>query len=152
MKRINSYAGRSLSDTVGTAGSMLLFLIFSACMLIMIAAAASTYSRISAGFGQTFAGSASLRYVSNKIRAADSVSVIYGGRALVTEEDGVMCVIYSGSGGLYEKTLPSGAEPETSGGERVFASAEMTITEDGGLYDVTIVCGGKSADVLVRKG
>ena len=42
--------GKRLANSVSAFGSMVLFLIFATCSLIMIAVGASTYSRISDGF------------------------------------------------------------------------------------------------------
>ena len=149
---MNSYKGRSLADTVSAMGSMLLFLIFAVCLLVMIASAASTYARISSGFDRTFSTSASLRYVSNKIREATSCEIIGGGSGLALESGGIVCVIYSADGAMYEKSLPAGSEPTADGGDRIFDIGSMEITENGGLYTITVKADGESSAVMVRGG
>ncbi len=55
---MKKYRNKTLSDTVSTIGSMLLFLMFAGCLLMIIAVAAGTYSRISSNFDKTFGSSA----------------------------------------------------------------------------------------------
>ena len=47
---------------------MILFVLFAVCSLIIVAAGVSTYKRISDNFDNTFATSAAVSYVTNKIR------------------------------------------------------------------------------------
>jgi len=149
---MKAYRSRSLADTVGTAGSMLMFLIFTVCMLIIIAAAASAYSRIVTGFEHTFGVSAPLKYVSGKIRGGGGVSLIEGGKGLSVEDGGIVCVIYSGAEGIYESNLPSGSVPDMSGGELIFGNAALDISDSGDMYVISASYGGETSSVSVRKG
>ena len=129
---------------------MLLFLLFAGCMLIIVAIAAGTYTRISSDFDDTFTRSASLRYVSNKLKSADSAE-IYGGDMLVLTQDGIKSVIYCSDGGLYENSISADAEPAAQGGDRIFDLSSLDVAEENGLYTVTVTVGGESGFVLVRK-
>lgn len=137
------------ADIVGTVGSMLLFLVFTACMLVIIAAAASTYAGISSGFDRSFTSSASLRYVSNKIRSAESCGIIEEGRGLTVENAGMICVIYYSAGGLYEKNVSAGGNTAASGGDRIFEVDGMEITEENGLYKISVSCAEESSSVYI---
>ncbi len=149
---MKAYRSKSLADTIGTAGSMLMFLIFTVCMLIIIATAASAYSRIVTGFEQTFGVSAPLKYVSGKIRSAGSVSLIGNGKGLCVDEGGIVCVIYGSAEGIYESNLPSGSVPETSGGELIFENAALDIKDNGDMYVISASYAGETSSVSVRKG
>lgn len=140
--------GSGRADIVGTVGSMLLFLAFTACMLAIIAAAASTYAGISSGFERSFTGSASLRYLTNKIRGAESYEIIGDGTGIAAVNGGITCVIYYGGGGLYEKNVSSG-DTAAEGGEKIFDIDGLEITEDGGLCSISVVCGEESASVFI---
>ncbi|MGN1422032.1 MAG: DUF4860 domain-containing protein [Oscillospiraceae bacterium] len=149
---MKSFRIREKADSVSAFGSMLLFLIFAVCTMMMIVTAAGTYSRISEDFDGIFGGSAALRYVSNKIRAADSTQPLDGGKGLAVRSGGVMSVIYFEDGELYERTSAADAVPETSGGEPLFALDGMNISLDGGLYRITVSLNGEEYSVLVREG
>ena len=98
---MKKYRNKTLSDTVSTIGSMLLFLMFAGCLLMIIAVAAGTYSRISSNFDKTFGSSASLRYISNKLKSCDSAEIVGQGSGIVLRSDGIFDVIYFGDNGLY---------------------------------------------------
>ena len=67
---MRDYKGRNLADTASAVGSMLLFVLFAVCMLMAVAVAADTYGRIKTGYQQSFGTAASIKYISNKLRAA----------------------------------------------------------------------------------
>ncbi len=148
---MKAYRSKRLADTVGTAGSMLMFLIFSVCMLIIIATAASAYSRIVTGFEQTFGVSAPLKYVSGKIRSGGDVSLLES-NGICVESSGIVCVIYSGADGIYERSLPSGSAPDTNGGDLIFKGVSLDIKESADLYSISASYNGEAASVLIRKG
>ena len=148
---MRNYQNKSLSDSVGTVGSMLLFLLFTGCMLMIIAVAAGTYSRISSNFDKTFGASATLRYVSNKIKSSESAEIVEGCRGLVLKSGGITNIIYCRDGALYEKSISSEDEPEISGGDKIFDLKSLNITENGSLYRITIVLGDEESFTLVRR-
>lgn len=147
MKR---FQNKSLTDTVGTIGSMLLFLLFSACMLMMISVAAGTYNRISQNFDNTFGVTASLRYVSNKLKSSESAEVINDGTALVLRDGEVVSVVYFTNGGLYERSFSADDEPQTEGGEKIFELSSMKIEKMEKLYKISVSNGKENNFTLVR--
>ncbi len=149
---MKNYRNKTLSDTVSTVGSMLLFLLFTGCMLLMIAVAAGTYSRVSSNFDRTFGTTASLRYISNKLKSCDSVEIAENGSGLVMKSGGAVDVIYLGSGGLYEKTVLADGAVEFSGGDRIFELSGLTVADVGELYKITVVLNGDENSTFVRKG
>ncbi|MCM1166166.1 MAG: DUF4860 domain-containing protein [Lachnospiraceae bacterium] len=149
---MKKYRDKTLSDTVGTIGSMLLFLMFAGCLLMMIAVAAGTYSRISSNFDRTFGSSASLRYVSNKLKSCDSAEIVGQGSGIVLKTDGISDVIYFNGGGLYEKTVMSDGDVGLSGGDRIFELNGMTIAEQGELYKITVSFEDGESSAFIRKG
>ncbi len=146
---MEGYKGKNLSDTVTAAGSMILFLIFTACMLIIIAAASAAYSRISDSFGGTFNSSAAVKYVSNKIRSFGGCEASGDGILLCSGE--TYCLIWCENGGIYEKTSV-GSVPVQSGGDKIFEADSLVFSEKDGLYSISVSSGGKSFGVLLRKG
>ncbi len=147
MKR---FQHKSLTDTVGTIGSMLLFLLFAACMLMIISIAAGTYNRISRNFDNTFGVTASLRYVSNKLKCSDSVEVINDGTALVLKNGEVVSVVYFANGGLYERSFSSDDKPQTEGGEKIFDLSSMKIEKLDKFYKISVSNGIEDNFTLVR--
>ena len=71
---MKDHRARSMGDTASAVGSMLLFVLFAVCMLMAVAVAADTYSRIKTGYQQSFGTAASIKYISNKLRAAETVT------------------------------------------------------------------------------
>ncbi len=149
---MKKYRNKTLSDTVSTVGSMLLFLLFAGCLLMMIAVAAGTYSRISSNFDKTFGSTASLRYISNKLKGCDSAEIVGDGSGLVLRSGGAANVIYFSNGGLYEKTVLSDASVELTGGDRIFELAGMTVSDVGDLYKITVALDGGENSTFIRKG
>ena len=137
------------ADIVGTVGSMLLFLVFTVCMLVIIAAAASTYAGISSGFDRSFTSSASLRYLSNKIRGAESYEIIEGGTGIAAINGGITCVIYYRDGGLYEKNVSSSDSAAAGGGDKIFNIDGLEITEENGLYVISVSYEEESSSVFI---
>ena len=148
---MKNYKSKDLSDTIGTIGSMLLFLLFAGCMLMMVASAAGTYSRISNNFNKTFGTTASLRYVSNKIKSAETAEIIENGSGLILKNGTAVNVIYFKDNGLYEKTVMSEEDAFPGGGERIFELTELNISENGGTYKVTAVFGSDKDYTYVRR-
>lgn len=141
--------GAGKADIVGTVGSMLLFLVFTVCMLVIIAAAASTYAGISSGFDRSFTSSASLRYLSNKIRGAESYEIIEGGTGIAAVNGGITCVIYYRDGGLYEKNVSSSDSAAAGGGDKIFNIDGLEITEENGLYVISVSYEEESSSVFI---
>lgn len=147
---MKKYQNKVLSDTVSTVGSMLLFLLFTGCLLMMIAVAAGTYSRISSGFDRTFGSTAALRYLSNKVKNGGGAEITEHG--MILRSGGVADVIYFSDGGLYEKTVAAEGSMEFSGGDRIFELSDMEIADVGNLYKITVSVDGSEASTFVRKG
>ena len=141
---------KNTSDTISTVGSMLLFLLFAVCMMMIIGAAAGSYSRISDNYVTDFTASASIRYISNKVKSADSVDVSQN--VMVLKSGGVENIIYYSDGGLYEMTVAADSEYELSGGNRIFEISGMEISESNGIYKITVSLGSEKCAALVRKG
>lgn len=140
--------GSGKADIVGTVGSMLLFLVFTVCMLAIIAAAASTYAGISSGFDRSFTGSASLRYLTNKMRGAESYEIIGDGTGIAAVNGGITCVIYYSDGGLFEKNVSS-VDMTAAGGDKIFDIDGLKISEKDGLYEISVSCGEDSSSVFI---
>ena len=148
----SEYRVRSLADTASAVGSMLLFVLFALCMLMAVAVAADTYGRIKSGYQQSFGTVTSMKYISNKLRSADNVTIFEDGTAAAVESGGMVSVIYCGSDGLYEKNSAADDLVSADGGDRISAIDSMLITERDGLYEITVRSGGESSSMLVRKG
>lgn len=147
---MRDYKGRTLADTASAVGSMLLFVLFAVCMLMAVAVAADTYSRIKSGYQQSFGAAASIKYISNKLRASDSVTLLENGAAI--ESGGAVSVIYCEDGALYEKNELPGGDLSPEGGDRISQADGLSITECGGLYEITVGSGSESCSALVRRG
>ena len=147
MKPINTGVTRILN----TAASLLLFLLFIICTLFIIKSAAGTYGRINDGYEETYGSAASARYISNKMRAADSCEIIDSSTVALTS-GGLLTVIYINDGGLYEKYLAAGSDIVADGGDMIFELDSMNITENERLYSIEITVGGSSSEILLRKG
>ena len=141
---MKDHRARSMGDTASAVGSMLLFVLFAVCMLMAVAVAADTYSRIKTGYQQSFGTAASIKYISNKLRAAENVTLLGDGSAAAIESAGTVSVIYCGDGGLYELTA--------DGGELISAASSLEFSEHDGLYEITVGSGSSSSVILVRKG
>ncbi len=139
-------------DVACTAGTMLLCVLFAACMLMTVAAAASTYGRIQSGYQQSFGDTAAVRYIANKLRSAEKVTIFEDGTAAAAENGGMVSVLYSGGDGVYEKTQAAGDELSAAGGDLISECGAVTIAEHDGLFEITVRSGGESSVLLVRKG
>lgn len=144
--------GSSAARVLNTVASLLLFLVFTVCMLIIIGAAAGTYSRISSGYERVYGSAAAIRYISNKIRSADSVEIIEGGSGIIAESGRMCSVIYEESGCLYEKSIAVDGDRNASGGEQVLDIDSIRITDIGEMYEISVTQGTSSSVVLLRKG
>ena len=76
MNSFNSAESKRLGETVSSAASMTLFLIFAVCCLIIISVAATAYGRISQNYENTFDSTAAVRYITNKIRACGEAEIV----------------------------------------------------------------------------
>lgn len=149
---MKDHRARSMGDTASAVGSMLLFVLFAVCMLMAVAVAADTYGRIKTGYQQSFGTAASIKYISNKLRAAENVTLLDGGKAAAIESGGMVSVIYCGDGGLYEKNTVTGGELTADGGELISTASALEFSEHDGLYEITVGSGASSSVILVRKG
>lgn len=143
---------KGTSRVLGTAASLLLFLIFAICMLVIIGAGAGIYSRINSGYEATYGSSAAIRYVSNKIRASDKCEIIDGGNGIALTDGGIVCVIYHGDEGIFERSMSADSTVVAEGGELVVEAENMNITEKDGLYEISVSCHGDTSSVFIRKG
>lgn len=145
-------SGASAARVLNTVASLLLFLVFTVCMLVIIGTAAGTYSRINSGYEHIYGSAAATRYISNKIRAADEVEILDGGSGAVIENGGVCSVIYSGNGGIYEKSVSLDGDRTPTGGDLVISVDSISITEVGDMYEIRVEQGESSSTVMLRKG
>lgn len=128
---MNSTDTKRLSETVSAAGSMILFLIFTVCCLVIITVAATAYKRISENYDNTFNSAAAVRYVTNKLRSCDSSEIIGDGEILL-EISGSKTLIYERDGVLYERLFAAESEPVPEGGEEVFRAEGFEVVSCGG--------------------
>lgn len=130
---------------------MLLFLLFTGCLLMMIVVAAGTYSRISTNFDKTFGSSASLRYISNKIKSSESARIAENGSVLYLLDGEILDVIYFRNGALYEKSVAADTEPVLEGGDRLFELGDINVSEQGSLLKITVSFNGEQNSTYVRR-
>lgn len=142
---------RTFADTASAVCSMLLFVLFAVCMLLAVAVAADTYGRIKTGYQEYFGSAASIKYISNKLRAAENVTLLENGGAAV-ENDGAVSVIWCEDGILFEKYAESGSNVTAQDGDRILSLDSMNITEHDGLYEITVRAGDEVSSAFVRKG
>lgn len=148
---MKNYNRKSLGDVISTAASMLLFLLFAVCLLLMIAVAAGTYSRISTNFDKTFGLSASLRYISNKIKSADSAEIAENGKGLRLTTGASVDMIYFSNGELFEKNMDNGADQNEIHGESIFEISDMSVSETDGLFKISVTMNGERNVTYVRR-
>ena len=149
---MNSIKYRGTSRVLGTAASLLLFLVFAICMIVIIGAGAGIYSRINTGYEMTYGSSAAIKYVSNKIRASDSCRILDDGNGIVLENGSILTVIYKGGGGIYEKSVFADSIITAEGGELVVETEDFSVSGREGLYEITVTCGSDTTSAFVRKG
>lgn len=128
---MNTADTKRLSETVSAAGSMVLFLIFTVCCLVIITVAATAYKRISENYDNTFNSAAAVRYVTNKLRSCENAEITENGDVLL-ESDGSKTLIYERDGVLYERLFPTDSEAVPEGGEAVFSAEDFSVEECGG--------------------
>lgn len=148
---MKKYKNKGLGDTISTIGSMLLFMLFTGCLLMMIAVAAGTYSRISTNFDKTFGTSASLRYISNKLKSSQTAEIAENGTALFMQSDGVCDIIYFKNGSLYEKSISAENTPTAEGGFKIFDLNELKISQEGDLLKITVRLNDEQNSTYVRR-
>lgn len=148
---MKNYKNKSLGDTISTVASMLLFLIFAGCMLMIISIAAGTYNRISNNFDKTFGSSASLRYISNKIKSSESAEIAEEGTAIYLKSGELMNIIYFENGALYEKSISAEEEPSTGDGDKLFDLGDMKISDNGELLKITVTLNNEENSTYVRR-
>lgn len=148
---MRSLLGRKLANSVSSVGSMILFLLFAVCSLIIVAAGVSTYSRISDNFKNTFSSSAAVRYVTNKIRGGDSVVLGDKWNGITVMNGESMCVIMNSDKGIAEKNIRSGSEVTYDNGDLIFPAARLIIEEEEpGIYRISVYSGDKVYSSLCR--
>ncbi len=148
---MNAPETKRLADTISSAGSMTLFLLFAVCCLIIIAVASSAYGRISENYDDSFNSAAAVRYASNKIRACEEAEVI-SENSLLLVNSGYKTVIYHKNGMVYERLFSEGQTPVCSGGEEMFRAEDFTVSEKDGLILVTASDGENSFAAYCRGG
>ena len=148
---MKKYKTKTLGDTISTVGSMLLFLLFTGSLLMMIVVAAGAYSRISTNFDKTFGSSATLRYISNKVKNADSVEIAENGTALYLTDGDIIDVIYFRNSSLYEKSVAADIEPVLEGGDKLFDISDVNVSEQGSLLKITVTMNGEQNSTYIRR-
>ncbi len=143
---------KSLKETAASAASMFLFLLFSVSSLIMIAVAASAYGRTGNNYKNTFNSAATVRYISNKLRAAEASELISDKSIRISFPD-YSLLVYEEKGIVYERLFTSEETPSEQGGERLFEVQEFSVSEENGLIKVSAFGDGENAfTVYCRKG
>lgn len=140
---MNAPETKRLSDTVSSAGSMTLFLLFAVCCLVIISAAASAYGRVAEKYDDSFNSAAAVKYVTNKIRACDKAEILSEDSILLTNQ-GYSTVIYYRDGAVYERLFGDGQPPVCEGGEEMFGAESFALSEENGLITVTAADGSNS--------
>lgn len=148
---MKNYKNRSFGDMISTVASMLLFLIFAGCLLMIISIAAGTYNRISNNFDKTFGSSASLRYISNKIKNSESTEIAEEGTAIYLKSGELMNIIYFENGALYEKSISADEAPSTGDGDKLFDLGNMKISDNGELLKITVTLNNEENSTYVRR-
>lgn len=138
-----------LAETVSSAASMTLFLIFSVCCLIIIAVAASAYGRISGNYDSTFSSAAAVRYITNKLRACESADIVSESELLL-RGDGCVTLIYFDGEAVCERLFAEDDETVSSGGEKMFEAERLTVENADGLIKVTAGDSGHSFTAYCR--
>ena len=128
--------GKRLANSVSAFGSMVLFLIFATCSLIMIAVGASTYSRISDGFRESFSSSAAVKYVTNKIRSGDRTVIEENGKGIAIYSGDNVCIIMEDNGSIGERTVKAESYIDYYGGDIIFPDTTLTLGEENGLIAI----------------
>ena len=137
---------------LNTVASMLLFLLFAVCMLMIIGSAAGIYSRIQKSHEATYGTSAAIRYITNKVRAADSCMLLENGSGMIFVSGNVASVVYKDGDGVFEKTAAADSDLSPEDGSLIFEVSTFSISEEDGLYRISVSCGANSSEALVRKG
>lgn len=148
---MKNYKNRSFGDMISTVASMLLFLIFAGCLLMIISIAAGTYNRISNTFDKTFGSSASLRYISNKIKNSESTEIAEEGTAIYLKSGELMNIIYFENGALYEKSISADEVPSTGDGDKLFDLGNMKISDNGELLKITVTLNNEENSTYIRR-
>lgn len=148
---MKNYKNRSFGDMISTVASMLLFLIFAGCLLMIISIAAGTYNRISNNFDKTFGSSASLRYISNKIKNSESTEIAEEGTAIYLKSGELMNIIYFENGALYEKSISADEVPSTGDGDKLFDLGNMKISDNGELLKITVTLNNEENSTYIRR-
>lgn len=133
-------SGNRLSDMVQSLSSMLLFLLFALCSLIIIYIAADAYGRIGRDSDESFSSAAAARYITNKIRAANEVYVSENafGSVLALSGDGYVTLIYNSQDGLKEAFAPEEAEADSDMGELLFPDVRFEASlNEAGIIEIT---------------
>lgn len=130
---------------------MTLFLLFAVCCLVMIAVAASAYSRINDNYGSTFNSTAAVRYITNKIRASEGAEILDENQLLL-ENSGYCTLIYQQNGRVYERLFVEGDIIISEGGEELFEAEILSIKDKHGLICVSVTDdNGSSFEAYCRK-
>ncbi|MGN0675632.1 MAG: DUF4860 domain-containing protein [Oscillospiraceae bacterium] len=141
---MNRPDSKRLAETVSSAASMTLFMLFAVCCLVMTAVAASAYKRINENYDNTFNSAAVVRYITNKLRACESAEVLSETELLLTG-DGFKTLIYCRDGELYERAFAEESEISANGGEQLFHVEQFSLTEKNGLVEISTSDGSGEA-------
>lgn len=131
---MNKAAVRRTADSAGSVSVMILSAVFAVCCLAIAVSAASAYTRTAENYRSTFSAAAAVKYVTNKIRAAENIEVI-DEKTLLLSDSGYKTLIFSENGDICERVFPEDADIVRSGGETVFRTDGLTLHQtDAGLY------------------
>ncbi len=148
---MKGFKGRRLADSVSSVGSMILFLIFASCSLVIIAAGASTYARISDNVHSTFTASTAVKYVTNKIRGSDRVVVEPDGHGIAVYSGETVCAIMSDGTDIAERSGMAEAYVDYFGGDVIFENSRLLVEDTGdGLYRIAVMSGYEWCESFCR--
>lgn len=140
---------RRTAESAGSVSVMILSAFFAVCCLAIAVSAASAYTRTAENYSNTFSASAAVKYVTNKIRAAESIEII-DENTLLLSNSGYKTLIFSDSGEICERVFPEGADIVKGGGETVFRTDGLTMhPTENGLY-ITAENGGERFSAYCR--
>ena len=137
---------------------LVVFGIFAVCTVIALFAGADGYERLNERDGSVYSENTLTRYITNKVRAAespDSVSVTRFGDgsalAITEEHDGGKFVtyIYENDGNLTELFAMEDTSMDPDSGEKIISCRALDFKMENGLLTVSYDVSGETETVLI---
>lgn len=140
---------------IDSLAPLLLFGVFSACVLAVLLTGAQAYRRLTDRDGERFARRTAVQYVATRVRQSDSLDSVAvedfrGISALVLrEEGGYTTRIYCYDGYLMELYAAQEDLMVPGDGERIMASQGLELSLEKGLLTVTATDGSGVRSTLL---